>query len=163
MNLTAAQIQSYAANAGFTGSDIATAAAIALAESSGNPSAVGDTALAPANGPSYGLWQINIGSNANPQYANLPLTDPQTNANVAFAMFAAAGGFGPWSTYTNGAYTAYLPPTSTPATASAFAPATGILTLPNALVPAAAPAIDWGTIALVFALGFGVLFAFSEA
>jgi lysozyme-like protein len=107
----ASQIAQVAANAGFSGPDLATAVAIALAESSGNPNAVGDRTLAPTRGPSIGLWQINIGSNANPQFAKWNLTDPQTNANAAFAIYSAIGGFGTtrgWTTYTGGAYRDYL-------------------------------------------------------
>jgi Lysozyme like domain len=107
--LSAAQIQQYAANAGFTGDDLNTAVAIALAESSGIPTEIGDKTLAPANGPSYGLWQINIGTNANPQFASWNLTDPQTNANAAYSIYQAWGNmFGAWSTFTSGAYLAYL-------------------------------------------------------
>lgn len=123
-------IQAYAATAGFTGNDLATAVAIALAESGGNPSAVGDTSLAPANGPSIGLWQINIGSRANPQYASANLADPQTNANAAFALYSARG-FQPWSTYTNGAYQAFLnavpsSPATAPGSFNATAPPPGL-------------------------------------
>jgi hypothetical protein len=114
----AAQIQQYAANAGFSGPDLATAVAIAIAESGGDPNAVGDRTLAPNRGPSIGLWQINIGRNANPKFANWNLTDPQTNANAAFAIYSAIGGFGTtrgWTTYTSGTYAQYLsavPPTT---------------------------------------------------
>lgn len=120
--LSPAQIQAYAANAGFSGADLAAAVAIALAESSGNPSAVGDKTLAPAAGPSYGLWQINIGSKANPQFASANLFDPQINANAAYAIYSAWGdNFGAWSTYTSGKYQAYLG--AVPAAAPASSPA----------------------------------------
>jgi|SRR5579872_5415857 len=102
----------YAANAGFSGPDLATAVAIALAESSGNPNEIGDRTLAPANGPSYGLWQINIGSKAHPEFASLgqALLDPQTNANAAYSIYSRAGGsFSQWTTYTTAAYMQYLP------------------------------------------------------
>jgi Lysozyme like domain len=130
--LPADQIRAYAAAAGFTGSDLDTAVAVALAESGGNPSIIGDRTLAPTRGPSIGLWQINIGSKANPQFASSNLADPQTNANAAFAIYSAIGGFGTtrgWTTYTSGAYSAYLAPaaadpspfntTTTPGDASA--------------------------------------------
>jgi hypothetical protein len=109
--LSPSQIQAYAANAGFTGDDLNTAVAIAMAESGGNPGAIGDRTLAPTRGPSYGLWQINIGSNANPQFASVNLFDPQTNANAAYSIYSAIGGFGTtrgWTTYTGGQYQAYL-------------------------------------------------------
>lgn len=92
-------IATVAANAGFSGSDLVTAVAIALAESGGDPGAVGDKALAPTKGPSIGLWQINIGSKAHPEYASVDLTDPQTNANAAYAVYSAAGSFRPWATF----------------------------------------------------------------
>jgi Lysozyme like domain len=98
-------IVSYARNAGFTEPDLDTAAAIALAESSGITNNVGDTSL--ASGPSYGLWQIHI--SAHPEYSASDMMDPQLNANAAFAIYSAAGGFSPWTTYTNGAYADHLP------------------------------------------------------
>jgi hypothetical protein len=105
------EIQVYAANAGFTGNDLNTATAIALAESSGNPIAVGDVTLAPTKGPSIGLWQINIGSKAHgSQYTQAELFDPQTNADAAYAIYEASGNtFSAWSTYTSLAYIKYLP------------------------------------------------------
>lgn len=103
-NLSAQQIAQYAKNAGFSGSDLATAVAIALAESSGNPSAVGDLNL----GVSSGLWQINL--RAHPEFAGWNLFDPQQNANAAYSVYAAAGNsFSPWSTYKSGAYASNLP------------------------------------------------------
>lgn len=113
--LDAGQIAQYAANAGFSGNDLVTAVAVALAESGGNPQAVGDTKLAPTNGPSIGLWQINTGSKAHPEAASSDLTDPQNNANWAFSIYQAAGSsFRPWSTFdprdgTTPKYLAYLP------------------------------------------------------
>jgi soluble lytic murein transglycosylase-like protein len=103
------QIATAAKNAGFTGDDLAIAIAIAYAESGGNPNAVGDQNLAPDRGPSIGLWQINIGSAAHPEYASVDLTDPQTNANAAFDVYKQAGNsFRPWSTFLTGKYEAYL-------------------------------------------------------
>lgn len=97
--------------AGFSGEDLAIAVAIAYAESGGNPNAVGDQALAPSNGPSIGLWQINIGTRANPGYASWNLTDPLTNAQVAYTLYQQGGGsFRPWSTFDprNGSTPRYL-------------------------------------------------------
>jgi hypothetical protein len=101
-------ILALAANAGFQGNDLATAVAIVLAESGGNPSIIGDQTLAPTRGPSIGLWQINIGSAANPQYANVNLQDPETNANAAFDIYSRRG-FRDWTTYGNGRYQAFVP------------------------------------------------------
>ena len=102
--LSSAAIRQLAVNAGFPDPDTATA--IAMAESSGNPAAVGDANLTP--GGSIGLWQINLA--AHPEYTADQLQDPQTNANAAYAIYAAAGNqFTPWTTYNTGAYQAYLP------------------------------------------------------
>ena len=104
-------IQQYASAAGFSGDDLTTACAVALAESSGNPSVVGDLNVTP--GGSIGLWQINL--KAHPEYTASQLTDPQTNANAAYAIYQAAGNaFTPWTTFKTGAYLSYVPaPTDT--------------------------------------------------
>jgi hypothetical protein len=103
--LTANQIRQVAANAGFAGGDLETAIAIALAESGGDPNAIGDTAI--TTGGSVGLWQVNL--HWHPEYDQLKLHDPQYNANAAYAIYSAAGSdFAPWSTYKSGAYEAHL-------------------------------------------------------
>lgn len=99
----------YARNAGFTGADLLTAVAIALAESGGNPDAYNpETAAGTPEGlGSYGLWQIYL--KAHPNFQGLNLFDPQTNANAAYEVYAEAGNsFQPWSTFKNGAYVAHL-------------------------------------------------------
>jgi hypothetical protein len=101
--LTSSEIQTYAANAGFTGDDLNIAVAIALAESSGNPTVIGDLTL----GTSVGLWQINL--RWHPEYTETMLLAPQINANAAYSVYKAAGNsFSPWSTYKTGAYLAHL-------------------------------------------------------
>jgi Lysozyme like domain len=167
MILSAAQIQGYAAAAGFSGADLATAVAIALAESSGDPSAINPEG-------SYGLWQIYLPM--HPEFAGVNLLDPQANAAAAFSVYSKAHGFGPWSTFNSGAYAKYLasvpnadaPLTlpgagSTPPLSSPFAPSTSVMTLfPTTISPNSASAPDFGTIALALALAAGVAFAFSE-
>lgn len=102
-NLTADEITQLASNAGFQGWDLQTAVAVAFAESSGNPNAVGDITL----GGSIGLWQIYL--KAHPEYTRDELFDPQTNANAAYAIYQAAGNqFTPWSTWKNQAYLKHL-------------------------------------------------------
>lgn len=59
------------------------AAAIALAESGGDPGAG-------ASHPYHGLWQVGPGGSF----------DPMTNAREAVAKYKAAHGFTPWTTYT---------------------------------------------------------------
>jgi hypothetical protein len=101
--LTNQELQQLAYNAGFTGSAVTTAAAIAKAESSGIPNAYN----AADPGGSVGLMQIN--GAAHPNYDQNALLDPQTNMNAAFATYTAArNSFGPWSTYGSGAYQQYL-------------------------------------------------------
>jgi len=105
-NLSPQQIAEYASNAGFVGEDLITAVAIAMAESSGNPNAVGDLGITP--GGSIGLWQINL--RWHPEFTAEGLKDPQTNANAAFSVYTTAGdSFTPWSTYKTGAYVSHLP------------------------------------------------------
>jgi hypothetical protein len=118
LNLSASQIAQYAAAAGFSGNDLATAVAIAMAESQGgNPNAYFSEPqdvpghygrLSPNDGlGSYGLWQIYLA--AHPEFAGENLLDPQTNANAAYSIYAIAGGFTPWSTYTQNLYQQYMP------------------------------------------------------
>jgi hypothetical protein len=106
--LNASQLTILAQNAGFTGSDLATAVAVALAESGGNTQAYNpETAAGAAQGKgSYGLWQIYL--TAHPQYTAAQLLDPQTNANAAYSVYVTAGyAFTPWSTYNSSAYLAF--------------------------------------------------------
>lgn len=103
------QIQDYAAGAGFSGDDLATAVAVAMAESGGNANAYNPEtgANAPQGKGSFGLWQIYL--NAHPEYATDNLYDPATNASAAFAIYSAAGeSFSPWSTFKSGAYQQFL-------------------------------------------------------
>jgi hypothetical protein len=105
-NLTVDQIANVARNAGFSGNDLITAVSVAMAESGGNPKALGDLGI--GNG-SFGLWQIN--SYYHPEYGPdfTVLYDPQTNANAAFAIYSQAGyAFKPWSTFNNGSYASFV-------------------------------------------------------
>lgn len=74
-----------------------TAAAIALAESGGNPKAHN------ASGAS-GLWQI-LG-----QVVPGNIYDPNVNARNAVKKYNDARGFSPWVTYETGEYKEHLPP-----------------------------------------------------
>lgn len=107
--LSPSQIAQYASGAGFSGLDLVTAVAIALAESGGNPNAHGDLNL-PGQG-SYGLWQIY--SYAHPEFGpNFDaLFDPATNAAAAYQIYQASGQrFAAWTgSYTNGLYLKFLP------------------------------------------------------
>jgi Lysozyme like domain len=86
------------------------AAAIAEAESGGNPQAE-NTKDNNGTQTSWGLWQISDGTHSQPVPGIL---DPNTNAAQAVAKYQAAGGWSPWGTYSSGAYTAYLSPGTTP-------------------------------------------------
>jgi hypothetical protein len=165
MNLSPAQIQAYAAAAGFSGSDLVTATAVALAESSGDPSVINPEG-------SYGLWQIYLPM--HPEFAGMNLLDPQANANAAFSVYSKAhASFQPWTTFGSGAYQKYLAsvpgadpsltlPTAVPN--PGYAPSTSVMTLfPAGILSNSTPAPDFGTIALALALVGGVLFAFTEA
>ena len=99
--MNAQQIADYAVNAGFGGSNLVIAIAVALAESGGNPQAVGD------GGTSYGLWQIHW--TVHPEFDKAQLFDPLYNANAAFAIFSSKGNFSDWSTYNSGTYQQFVP------------------------------------------------------
>ena len=108
------QIAQYAYNAGFRGDSLNTAVAVALAESHGNPSNIGDVGLQNGTwGPSVGLWQIRSLNPGHGTAAEQALRnqqdnlDPATNAQHAYAISQQGTNFGPWSTYTNGAYRQY--------------------------------------------------------
>lgn len=107
MKLAIPQLVALASGAGFTGPDLVTAVAIALAESGGNPQAYNPERMAGAaqGYGSFGLWQIYL--QAHPEFSSLNLFDPQTNASAAYAVYSGAGGFSPWSTYKSGAYQTY--------------------------------------------------------
>ncbi|MFD9893621.1 transglycosylase SLT domain-containing protein [Amycolatopsis sp. NPDC059027] len=109
--LTATQIAEHAYKAGFRGHALETAVAVAMAESGGNPHAHNGTP--PDN--SYGLWQINMLGSMGPArrhqfhlHSNSELFDPDENAKAAYAIAGHGKNFGPWSTYTNGAYKKHL-------------------------------------------------------
>ena len=102
-----------ALQAGFSDKNAKLAAAIALAESSGNSGAHNDNPNTGDN--SYGLWQINMIGKLGParrkQYglsSNEQLFDPLTNAKVAYKV-SGGSNFSPWSVYKSGAYLKYLP------------------------------------------------------
>lgn len=109
MTLTLQQVAYYARSAGFSGADLATAIAVAMAESGGNTRAYNPETAAntPEGHGSYGLWQIYL--KAHPEFAGQDLYDPQINANAAFSVYRAAGyQFRPWSAFKNNTYMAFL-------------------------------------------------------
>lgn len=99
--LSTAEITAVARAAGF-GKDadtLATAVAVALAESSGRTNAVSPT------GCCHGLWQINV--NVHP-YTKAQMRDPAQNAAAAWKISNGGTNWKPWSAYNNGAYFFYL-------------------------------------------------------
>jgi hypothetical protein len=98
--MTYEQLSALAASIGFP--DPATAAAVAMAESSGVVAAQGDS------GNSLGLWQINLPS--HPEYnAELLLRSAEYNARAAFAISKSGTDWTPWTQFRNGAYKRYMP------------------------------------------------------
>jgi hypothetical protein len=109
--LTPRQIAQHAYDAGFRGSALTTAVAVALAESGGDPHA--HNAVPPDD--SYGLWQVNMIGSLGPDRrrafhltSDAALFDPAVNARAAWSISGHGTAFQPWSTYTNGAYRAHL-------------------------------------------------------
>ena len=104
---TFAQLRNYWLLAGGPPDQADTAAAIALAESSGEANNTNPT---DNNGTqtSWGLWQISLG-NHNPPDPNW--NNPLVNARLAVAKYRENGNsFSPeWGTYDTGAYLQYMP------------------------------------------------------
>lgn len=101
MAYTHDQLVRYAEQAGFSTTFAPIMAAIAEAESSGNP----DATHVNSNGSTdYGLWQINS-VHAN-LLAGKNWHDPAANAQMAYAIYQQQG-LSAWSTYTSGAYKRY--------------------------------------------------------
>lgn len=86
-------------------------AAIAMAESGGNASALNPN---DNNGTqsSFGLWQISTGTHQPPSPG---WADPATNAQLAIGKLDGQG-LTAWGTYDSGAYKAYLNGSTTPDT-----------------------------------------------
>ena len=111
--LSAQQIAQVAINAGLPESKAATAVAIALAESGGNPRSYNGS----GRDRSYGLWQINmnpaeldddqrrreIGITDNEQ-----LFDPLTNAKAMLVISNGGKNWRPWTTYTRGTFLTHM-------------------------------------------------------
>ena len=99
--------------AGFSGSNLQTAYAVAMAESGGNARAFNGNAG--TGDLSYGLFQINLlgamGPERRKQYglgSNDDLYDAVRNAKVAYKMSKGGTDWSPWSTYKRGDYKKYL-------------------------------------------------------
>lgn len=117
--LSYAQLRAYAAAAGAADPD--TAAAIALAETSGTGNTNAHNVIPPDN--SYGPWQINMLGSLGPDRrkklgitSNTQLFDPGTNARAMVMISNGGTNWKPWSTYTSGKYKTYLKSTATTGT-----------------------------------------------
>lgn len=102
--LSFAQLESVAEQGGFPASMAPLMAAIAMAESSGNPNSTNPT---DNNGKqtSWGLWQISLGNHNEPAPN---WNDPVENAKLAYKKWKTQGLWA-WGTWQSGAYKKYLP------------------------------------------------------
>lgn len=107
-----ADIVALAQNAGLPLDKAQIAAAIAMAESSGNPNSHNYNPV--TKDDSYGLWQINLWGDLKGRVGQLGLKtaadlfNPQVNA-AAMARYSKNGtDFTPWSTYTRNDYKKFL-------------------------------------------------------
>ena len=81
-----------------------TAAAVALAESSGRP---GVTSPNPDGGTNVGLWQLDT-KGVGAGYSTAQLADPDTNARVTIIGSLNGANWSPWQTYVEGTYKKFL-------------------------------------------------------
>jgi hypothetical protein len=108
--VTLAELRALALGAGFVNPSLA--AAVAMAESGGDPHAQGDPRgpfLPIPNGvsTSFGLWQIHVPD--HPQYSAQSLLDPIANAAAALAISSGGRKWSAWSTFNDGSYAQYMP------------------------------------------------------
>ncbi|OII61228.1 hypothetical protein BJP40_06790 [Streptomyces sp. CC53] len=101
------QIALLAAEAGIPDEELATAVAICLGESSGQPRAYNGH----GGDHSFGLWQINMRGRMGParraQYgisSNEALFDPVVNAKAMARLSSGGRNWKPWGAYTKGGY-----------------------------------------------------------
>lgn len=105
-----AELVSLAKGAGFNQQESVTMAAIAMAESTGDPKAHNTK----GRDNSYGLWQINMLGRMGPSRrkqlgidSNEQLKDPKINARAAYMVYKQQG-FNAWSVYKSGAYQRFM-------------------------------------------------------
>ena len=103
-HLTDLQIAQVAHDAGFTGSGLVTAVAVALAESGGQSAAT--NTVGNSHGTDRGLWQIN--SYYHPEVSDAQAFAPQQCANAAFRISDGGRNWRPWSTFNNGSVIKYV-------------------------------------------------------
>jgi hypothetical protein len=102
--LTITQMYALARGAGLSTENAVVAAAVGMAESSGQTDV---TSKNPDGGMNVGIWQEDTkGVGSGKTVAELQ--DPATNAQVMAKGSDNGTNWGPWATYASGAYTAYL-------------------------------------------------------
>lgn len=111
--LTPLQLASLALRAGCSPNEAPIAAAVASAESGGNPGAQGDISLMDSTWDwSEGLWQIRglrDERGTGQLRDSLANANPVTNAGAMYIISSGCSNWTPWTTYNTGAYLAYLP------------------------------------------------------
>lgn len=112
-NYTYAQLEGLWVQYGGSKATAPMAAAIAMAESGGNPNAYNGS---DPSGGSRGLWQINGAHGSQSSF------DVATNTRAAVAISNDGKNWQPWGTYTSGAYRKYLNPNATPAQTAGYNP-----------------------------------------
>lgn len=144
------QLGALALWAGCSPSEAPIAAAIAAAESGGNPGAQGDIGLMDGTWDwSQGLWQIRglrSERGTGGLRDSLANASPEKNAKAMYTISSGCTNWTPWSTYMSGAYLPYLGMSKTAVlSAQQYQARTGSLppfagSAAPATVPAAAPA-----------------------
>lgn len=100
--MNALQIAHVAQQAGFSGQGLVNAVAVALAESGGDPDAVGQN----PGSVDRGLWQIN--SYYHAEVSDAQAFDPSQAAIAAYRISNAGSDWSQWSTWQNGAARAQM-------------------------------------------------------
>jgi Lysozyme like domain len=113
-NYTYAQLEGLWIQAGGNPATAPVAAAVAEAESGGNPAS---TSSNPDGGTNIGLWQLDTPGGKGGGYTAAQLQDPTVNAAVAVKGSSNGLDWSSWATYASGAYTAFLNTATTPSAA----------------------------------------------
>jgi Lysozyme like domain len=102
--MSISEVIAVAQKAGFTGTGLITAVAIAIAESGLNPIAINYNNDS-HNSVDRGLWQIN--SYWHPEFTAPDIFNTDTNARAAYAISKGGKDFTPWVTFKTNAYRKY--------------------------------------------------------
>ncbi len=111
--MTVDELRALAREVGFAGISADIAAAVAMAESGGDPFAQGDPHGTPGPTPngtstSFGLWQVH--APVHPQYdAAQLLTNVRYCARAAFEISSGGTNWQPWTTFRDGSYRKFMP------------------------------------------------------